>query len=265
MVGKQGTKNTSGFVVRVSACTEQSLHLVSKQFRIGRYQAKVSVKKEINAMIHSDRTRMCIRPAYLRLKQTGMIFCMLFLIAQIPCMVLGGQSVPIKPNAGSVSDAQPIRVEIVRYLPSVKSSELLTNDVISGCIDRIDEGHLVTVVKGGQMNRKEAYDRAKANKGLDVLWIQLLPDPLGPEIYDPLLPEKAGTKPLSLIVDFVLFAGGTGKTKTAGHASQPSLLVAPSQFGNDYPLPSWSRVASFRLYQVGRDVGERVIQVLNKK
>jgi hypothetical protein len=212
-------------------------------------------------MIRLERTCLCFGSVCSLLKQAGMIFCLGLLAAQIPCGALRGQSGTSAPRAGSASDSRTTRVLIVNFLPDVNTSEVFTNDVISGCTDRIDETHLITVIQGGEMNRKEAEDWAKANEGTDVLWIELLSDPLGT--------DKAGVSPYdaeSLIVDFVLFTGGTGKIKTQGHAYQHSPSMLPGQVGKANPLPSLQsqRVASIRLYQAGRDVGDRVIKVLNR-
>ena len=65
-----------------------------------------------------------------------------------------------------------------------------------------------------------------------------------------------------MVVDFTVFAPGTGKIKTSGrvYLTQPRKSVGG--VGIPMPVPSGPATAEYSLKQAGRDVADRVIDSL---
>ena len=102
-----------------------------------------------------------------------------------------------------------IRILVVFYRPIITNSGIFSQIVTRGCLERLQQSTLLKAGAGAEMNRKEAYDFAKASKDTYVLWFQLQSD-FGDS-------DNLNNRSVPSVVDFVLFIPETGKTKTSGH------------------------------------------------
>lgn len=171
-----------------------------------------------------------------------------------------GQAPSHSDKTGEESKKPKPAVLVVKSVPYISSSMLFTRDVVEGCIDRIKEASSIPVTAGPEMNRKEASEHAKNLTETYVVWVELQPD-----VGDT---EKAGVTPQdskNWIVNYIIFAPGTGKVKTQGHTYQRPALASLGSIGPRGPWPTTGShsVGSYPLYRAGQDVGDRVLSALN--
>jgi hypothetical protein len=144
---------------------------------------------------------------------------------------------------------------VTSYLADIiTSSSVLTGIVSDGLIERLNEASLYTVTREGEMNRKEASDRAKGMSDGYLVWFQL---ETGSEPYG-----GAGANYGSqLYVNFMILKAGTGKILTQGHVYQRATgPVAPGPL----PGPTGGTQIEYRLRRAGRETGDRVLQAIGK-
>jgi len=164
------------------------------------------------------------------------------------------QGGPAKPDNPAPSKPK-IPITVASYLPNTGSSSIYTNIVVDGCLERLKQSGAFEITRGREMNRKEASDLAKGSTDSYVLWIELRSD-RGDVMMEPRYASE-------LYVDYVLFAPGTGKTRTAGHVYQRRT----GALGTPLPLPLPPTVGrgpiESQLDRAGRDTADRVIAALN--
>lgn len=196
------------------------------------------------------------------------VFCAL-LVLTAASFVEGqsGRRIPKKPSspdpAPSAQPEQPIEspqpketkpqtpVFVASYLAYINTSNIYTNAVMDGCLNRLYESPMIKVRRGKEMNRKEASDYAKASEDTYVVWIQLEVDAASS--------DRSGVGPVnpySLYVDYVVFAPKTGKSKSAGRVYQRDRRLGGS------PLPRTTGVAEYSLRDAGIETADRVLDTL---
>jgi hypothetical protein len=157
---------------------------------------------------------------------------------------------PIQPpSQQSTSQGEKTRIPIlvVKYLPNISSSNMAGNIVIEGFLERMQAAATVKVRAGKDMNRKEASDYAKSSEDNYVVWLQLESDTASAGGWE---------DPNNLYVDYVLFAPGTGKTKTSGHVYQRTRGAIQ--------MPRTSSGAEYTLRRAGAETAERVLSSLGQ-
>ena len=157
---------------------------------------------------------------------------------------------PIQPpkEQSSQSDKNRIPVLVVKYLPNISSSSMAGNIVIDGFLERMQRAATVKVRAGKDMNRKEASDYAKSSEDNYVVWLQLQSERgSGMGGYE---------DPNDLYVDYVVFAPGTGKSKTSGHVYQRTRGAIQ--------MPRTTSGAEYTLRRAGVETAERVLSSLGQ-
>jgi hypothetical protein len=124
---------------------------------------------------------------------------------------------------------------------------------MEGFLERMQTSNSVKVRPGRDMNRKEASDYAKASADTYVVLIQLDVDPAYSNR------DRMGyADPYTLYVDYVVFAPGTGKSKSSGHVYQRRGAMG----GSPLPLPRTTAGAEYSLKNAGRETADRVLDAL---
>lgn len=144
-------------------------------------------------------------------------------------------------------DAPKTSLLIVHYMPNIAATSYYTDYVKQGCAERLKESALVKVSVGGEMNRKEAQDRAKAGPEPYVVWFQLESDYGDPGSIHP-------ADAYRLIVNYIVYKPETGKVQTQGRVYQ-------RQRGS-LPLPR-NRFPEQTLREAGREMADRIFDSLN--
>lgn len=151
-------------------------------------------------------------------------------------------------------DSRPATpITIAKHLNDlIYSSDIYLNVVMNGFLERMQKARFVKPEPAGRdLNRKQAYDAAKASAARYVVWFQLQVDGMAPAYETPAYAA-------SLYVDFVIFSPTTGKTKTSGHVYQRSRNVG----GVGLPAPGSTNV-QYALYYAGVELAERVLGALD--
>ena len=123
------------------------------------------------------------------------------------------------------------------------------NIVIEGFLERMQRSATVKVRAGKDMNRKEASDYAKSSEDNYVVWLQLESDTASGA-------GGAWEDPNNLYVDYVVFAPGTGKSKTSGHVYQRTRGAIQ--------MPRTTSGAEYTLRRAGAETAERVLSSLGQ-
>src|ERR1700754_3077378 len=147
-------------------------------------------------------------------------------------------------------DSRPaVPLMIAKHLNDIIfSSDVYLNVVIRGFLERMEKARNIKVQPAGSdMNRKEAYDAAKASAERYVVWFQLAVEGATPTY-------ETQAYASSLYIDFVVFTPGTGKTKTTGHIYQRSRSIG----GVGVPVPGRTN-AEYQLYLAGMEMADRVL------
>ena len=146
-------------------------------------------------------------------------------------------------------------IMVVKYLPFMNSSNIASNIVMDGFMERMRASNAVKVRSGKDMNRKEASDFAKASDDTYVVLIQLDADTANSAR------DGVGyVDPSTLYVDYVLFTPGTGKTKSSGHVYQRRGAIGGTPL--PVPTPRTAGGTEYTLRNVGRETADRVLDAL---
>jgi hypothetical protein len=201
------------------------------------------------------------------------IFCALF-VSTSASFVEGqsGRRVPKKPDSTDprppaqseppVAEPEPkdekqgTPVLVVKSTNFMNGSNVTFSIVMEGFMERMRGSNAVKVRPGlKEMNRKEASDYAKASADTYVVLIQLEVDPAYSRDTD----GMGYVNPNSLYVDYVMFAPGTGKSKSSGRVYQRRGAIA----GMPIPGPRTGTAgAEYSLRNAGRETADRVLNAL---
>lgn len=152
----------------------------------------------------------------------------------------------IKPKTNS---APGIPILIVYYSQIISGAQIYSNMVTRGCLERLHESSLVKPGTGSEMNRKEAYDFARASKDTYVLWFELEAD-----IGDT---GNINNRTPPSVVNFVLYSPETGKTKSSGHVYTRNRVPLTTR------IPSTNYPGEVQLRQAGEELADRILDTLS--
>lgn len=159
-------------------------------------------------------------------------------------------------NQSEPKDEKPkIPILVVKYLPYMNNSDIAGSIVMEGFLERMQASNAVKIRPGKDMNRKEASDYAKSSPDTYVVLIQLDVD----SAYSNR--DSIGyVDPRALYVDYVVFAPGTGKSKSAGHVYQRRGSIGGTPL--PAPVPRTTAGAEYSLRNAGRETADRVLDAL---
>ena len=152
-------------------------------------------------------------------------------------------------------DRKLIPVRVAKSLPGVMSSPYLAAYVVDGCVSRLKSAPSLDVTTGGDLNRKEASDYAKASKDIYVAWLEPELDRLDPHRNDPVYDDRVRVR-------YVLFEPVTGKMKTHGMVYLRPYRPTVGGVGVPLPLPRGVSTIESHLRQAGEDAADRMLDAL---
>lgn len=153
-------------------------------------------------------------------------------------------------------EANQIPVKVIWSLQHINSSSILAGIVQDGCLERLAQAKALSATPGRDINRSEAIDIAKKSNDTYVLWFELEIDVADTENAN----VTVGPTPAQYYyVNYWVFAPGTGKTKGSGHIYQRPR--GPG--GVPLPLPRTNSTAEFSLRYAGREMADRLLDLLN--
>jgi hypothetical protein len=131
--------------------------------------------------------------------------------------------------------------------------------VVEGCAARLKQAATLEIEKHpNDMNRKQASDMAKASTNKYVIFLEMSSDRTG---YNR---DRVGQEYVEdMVVDYTVFAPGTGKIKTSGRVYQMRPRGNVGGVGLPLPVPNGRATTEYSLKQAGRDVADRVIDSLS--
>ena len=161
---------------------------------------------------------------------------------------------PIVQPEEKKSDKPAIPIMLAKHLEDIiYSSDYYLNDVMSGFLERMSKIKNVKVEPtGGDTNRKQASDAAKASPDRYVVWFQLASDNMSSS------PQSDYSYAYNLYIDYVVYTPGTGKTKSSGHVYQRTRSVGPVGM----PVPGRTG-AEYNLRYAGMELSDRVLGSLD--
>jgi len=124
--------------------------------------------------------------------------------------------------------------------------------VIDSCIERLGKASsLVVTSGGGNMNRKEAVDKAKKQETAYLVWLELKV-------------ENYNSDSSGIILEYSVFEPQTAKVKTFGHVYLDRAQVGNGRIGVGLP-PSTTRRLSldYLMREGGRSVADRVMDIFH--
>lgn len=161
---------------------------------------------------------------------------------------------PVVQPEEKKSDKPAIPIMLAKHLDDlIYSSDVYLNVVMSGFLERCSKMKNIKVEPaGGDTNRKQASDAAKASPNRYVVWFALVTDTMSST------PQSDYNYGSRLYVDFTVYTPGTGKTKASGHIYQNSRGVGPVNM----PLPGRTSV-EYSLRLVGMELADRVLSTID--
>ncbi|MEN3333402.1 MAG: hypothetical protein V7641_2767 [Blastocatellia bacterium] len=208
------------------------------------------------------------RPAHIR--AVTLLICALFILNAV-AEAQSGRRIPKRPSTSDPmppkeseppiiqpeekkSDRPAIPIALTKHLNDIIfSSDVYLNIVASGFLERMSQIKNIKVEPtGGDTNRKQASDAAKASPDRHVVWFQLVADTMSQD------PQSDYAYAAYLYVDYVVYTPGTGKTKTSGHVYQRSRGVGPV----NVPVPGRASV-EYSLRIAGMEMADRVLNKLD--
>ncbi|HEY9233126.1 MAG TPA: hypothetical protein VIS78_13310, partial [Blastocatellia bacterium] len=161
---------------------------------------------------------------------------------------------PVAQPEEKKSDKPALTLLLAKHMNDIMfSSDIYLNIVMDGFLERASKLKNVKVEPGGRdMNRKQAYDAAKAATDRYVVWFQLVSDSMSSS------PQSDYSYAYNLYVDYVVFTPGTGKTKSSGHVYQRTRSVGPVGM----PVPGRTG-AEYNLRYAGMELADRVLGSLD--
>jgi hypothetical protein len=142
-----------------------------------------------------------------------------------------------------------IPILVVYYSQIISGAQIFSNIVTKGCLERLKESTLVRPGAGREMNRKEAFDFAKASKDTFVLWFELESD-IGDR-------DNVNNRTPPSVVNFVLYSPETGKTKSSGHVYTRNRVPLTTK------IPTTNYPGEFQLRQAGEELADRILDTLS--
>jgi len=205
------------------------------------------------------------------LRAITLLICALFILNTAVAEAQSGRRIPKRPSTSDPippkeadppvvqpeekkSDKPVIPITLTKHLDDIiYSSDVYLNIVMSGFLERCSKIKNIKVEPtGGDTNRKQASDAAKASPDRYVVWFALVSDTMSSS------PQPDYAYAAYLYIDFVVFTPGTGKTKTSGHVYQRSRNVGPVNM----PAPGRSTV-EYSLRLAGMEMADRVLGTLD--
>lgn len=132
--------------------------------------------------------------------------------------------------------------------------------VAEGCAERLRKSPLLEVKAGGDMNRKEAIERAKTESETYVVWMELKLDKIGGRSSDPDIGSNGVIDFDNLYVNYVVYTPGTAKIKTQGSVMQNANQVGNSRIGIRIPRRGGRMPVQYALEQAGHDAANRIME-----
>lgn len=221
------------------------------------------------------------RPSFLRLTldewQRALIFCVaIILLASTFAQAQSGRrppkrsesegvqrptdpDPPVKPSETKQPEKDKTSVLVVEST-SYFSSSYYSDYVAEGCAARLKQAASLAVQKSErEMNRKEASDAAMSPPGRYVILLELTSDRMG---YD--RRRDNGSYRDDVVVQYTVFAMGTGKVKTSGRVYPRRAGTTTGGVGLPLPVPTnGPAAAEYMLKQSGREVADRVLDSLS--
>jgi hypothetical protein len=127
--------------------------------------------------------------------------------------------------------------------------------VLSSFAERLDQSALVNVTRGGRATRKEARERAKAEKEAFVVLVELEEESSGVNV-------RAGSRPedRTLTIRTYVYTPSTGDLKFTDHFVARPYGSRASVGGVRVPVPTRGRYPTdAQLEQAGRDAAQRLL------
>ncbi|HWO01231.1 MAG TPA: hypothetical protein VNS63_18370 [Blastocatellia bacterium] len=169
-------------------------------------------------------------------------------------------STDTKPPASTEPPVQPstpaatlLPILVVKNLPNVGSSSILTGIALDGCLEELKQSRAVQVSSSKDKTRKEASDYAKTSKDTYVVLIELEQEVAATDRPNVSI---AGGDPRSLLVSYVVFTPVTGKVATQGRVYQGQ------RQGPLGRVPTSNASVDYELRICGREVADRVLDAL---
>ncbi len=171
---------------------------------------------------------------------------------------------PQQTTKPSPSSPAPPRLSILvgsyKYDPSMNHPLSFHDIILEGCLERFRQSSALTVALGGEMNRKEAIERAKSEKETYVMWLELgVESDLGGTADASI----GHVNPRRLFVNYVVFTPGTAKVKTQGRVFQDTYRAGMGNIGIGVPTPTRRITRTMpiqcSLRQAGFDTADRVM------
>ena len=166
---------------------------------------------------------------------------------------------PVKPTESKQPEKDKTPVLVVEST-SYFSSSYYSDYVAEGCTARLRQAATLAVEKSArEMNRKEASDAAMPPTARYVVLLELTSERMG---YD--RRRDRGYYPDDVVVQYTVFAMGTGKVKTSGRVYTRRAGTTTGGVGIPLPVPAdGPAAAEYMLKQSGREVANRVMDSLS--
>lgn len=167
-------------------------------------------------------------------------------------------SAPADPEPTTTSSnkttapAIPLIVGVNSFTASFDSLPSSFNDYLYGaCVNRLRDSGAVAVTASGDMTRKEAIDRAKAQTETYVVWMEAEVDSLG---------QSRSNRGDSFFVNYVIFSPQTAKVKASGRVYADTVRAATTgPVGISLPTIGRRLPIQYRLQLIGAEVADRVL------
>ena len=164
---------------------------------------------------------------------------------------------PVTKPEDKKNDKPALTILLAKHMDAfVSGSDIYLNIVMDGFMSRVEKSRNIRVEPSGRdMNRKEAYDAAKASPDRYIVWFQLVPDS---GYTNQQSTYNSQSYAAYLYIDYVVFTPGTGKTKTSGHVYQRTRGVGPVNM----PMPGRTS-AEYSLRNAGMELADQVLGSLD--
>ncbi|MEO8435529.1 MAG: hypothetical protein ABI596_11595 [Pyrinomonadaceae bacterium] len=162
-----------------------------------------------------------------------------------------------KPPAPVKDDRIPLVVAIEEHNPFSGIPYYLAGTVRDTCAVHLRASSSVKVeIVGRSISRSEAVKRAKAEKEIYVVWLQIESDAF----------DRTGSSnesPESLYVRYTVFTPVTGKIKSSGRTSQISRTGRGGVLGRIPTSRGSSIYSEYALKEAAREVAEQVLEAFS--
>lgn len=171
---------------------------------------------------------------------------------------------PAPPTAGKTGEATPAATKkdvkpLASFVIAEDTGSAFDVDyrarqiVLASFVARLDQSSVVTVTRAGRMTRKEARDRAKAEKEAFVVLVEIEEESLGVSVRTGPRQEQR-----ALIIRTYVYTPATGDLKFSdSFVARPSRQATVG--GVRVPVPSRPYPSEAQLEQAGRDAAQRLL------